>query len=230
MIKTSCENCVFRINENDIQIDCKLDRLQKFKNRGKADLQDSGYYIIDRFCNTCRDSSSFISMDQLNQEISISCTFILNGNLDNLWRLLKDVSNLEFMPQRTVVFLSRSFDRDRYLDFQNIFNSKSKQLIFKRYIEDISIESALDEICHRTDTQYYSYITDLIDGNPLEELNSLLNNDLERVVAIIKDKNSIVSTILHKRLGGNTDKCILEKIKELKETLSEEESSMIWIR
>lgn len=229
MFKTSCKKCVFNTSVNGIQTGCKLGRLEKFKAQGVAELTGD-FYTIDRFCNTCRDESSFISIEALKNEIKVSCCFIVDAINQDPWRILKNISNLKEVPIKTIVVLNSGFDREKYLDFQNIFNAMGKNLIFKRYVDkNVNFFDCVDEICSKLDTQYYSCIFNEIEDNIIEHLNKIINEDLERVLAIIKENNSIISVLLHKKLNGNKKKCIIEKLKELKNEVSEEEAKTIWL-
>jgi hypothetical protein len=55
-MKTACEYCIFATRlKNKKQRGCRLDRLDTFKEQEKAELQENGFYLIDGYCNTCRN-------------------------------------------------------------------------------------------------------------------------------------------------------------------------------
>jgi hypothetical protein len=59
-IFTSCEECVFSVYENNTQISCKLDRIEKFKSKNaeviEACSDEKEFYVIKSFCNCYRNA------------------------------------------------------------------------------------------------------------------------------------------------------------------------------
>lgn len=54
LIDTSCEGCVFRIENDNKQSGCVANRLEQWKKLNLA--TDKGeYYLIDGYCNSCRN-------------------------------------------------------------------------------------------------------------------------------------------------------------------------------
>lgn len=83
-IKTTCEHCVFRVNDSDgEQNGCKFGRLETFKMRGEAVKSgDDDFFNINRFCNYCRTEKSFVSIDKLLNETKARFSILLS--LDEL--------------------------------------------------------------------------------------------------------------------------------------------------
>lgn len=213
-INTSCEKCIFRKNnEHGVQNGCELNRLEKFIQNSEA-IKTKDYYIIHRFCNTCRDRG--YTKEEILKEVQVSCSVIVNGLNKDYWPILKSLSYQIVKPKKVFVIIDENFNRGKYNDFQTLYHDKNIQLTFKRYFDDKGFEEMVDDIVERCKTQFYIPIQDQLPENFIFNFNKLINEDLRKINAILTKNyyNSIVSCVLHKIAYGNNLKNINDKIKE----------------
>jgi hypothetical protein len=230
-IKTSCEMCIFRKNLDDgVQNGCSLDRLNIFLERGEA-RKEKDFYIIDRFCNTCRNKD--YTEESILKEVEISCTFIVYGAND-FWITLKSILKQTIKPKAVFVVFDdqKMFNKEKYKEFQEIYKNSEIQLIFKRWLEPTDYLKMIDEVVLKCNTQFYIPIKGNIDKNFIKKLNDRINYDLIPTNAYFTQNsifNSLISCSLHKMLNGNKEIPLKEKLEELVKDKSEKErSTIVW--
>lgn len=228
--KTSCEKCVFRINDSETQVGCSLGRLPIFINREEAN-KEKDYYIIDRFCNTCRDKD--YTEESILKEVEISCTFIVYG-MNDYWITLKSILKQKVKPKAVFVVFDdqKMFNKDKFKEFQEIYKNEEIQLIFKRWFEPTDYLRMIDEVVLRCKTQFYIPIKGNIDPNFIKDLNQRINYDLIPTNAYFTQEcmfNALISCSLHKMINGNNEQTVFSKLKELiKDKSEKEKSTIVW--
>lgn len=230
-IKTSCKECVFRIdNEDGNQEWCNLGRLKKFKERGEA-VQEQDYYIIDRFCNTCRNKD--YTKEAILKEVEISCTFIVYG-FNDYWITLKDILKQTIKPKAVFVVFDNQdmFNKDKFKTFQELYKNEEIALIFKRWFDPTNYEQMIDEVVQKCNTQFYIPIKDKIDKNFIEKMNYRINYEMIPTNAYFTNNsifNALISCSLHKIINGHKDEGMIEKLKILlKDKTEKERSTIVW--
>lgn len=122
-IHTSCRNCVFSIYENDTQIGCHIDYIEKFKSNGIEVLEayddNKEFFIINnKKCLGYRENSWFDENSTIEEKIkkyndSNKLHYLLIINLKNMDNksfedICSQISKLSIQPQR-IIFI-------RYID------------------------------------------------------------------------------------------------------------------
>jgi hypothetical protein len=229
-IRTSCEKCIFRINDREKQIGCSLDRLSKFIDRDEA-IQEKDYYIINRFCNTCRDKD--YTEESILKEVEISCTFIVYG-MNDYWITLKSILKQKIKPKTVFVVFDdqKMFNKEKFKEFQELYNNQDILLIFKRWLEPTNYFKMVDEVVLKCNTQFYIPIKGNIDPNFIKDLNQRINYDLIPTNAYFTQSsmfNALISCSLHKMINGNNEETVLAKLKDLvKDKPEKERSTIVW--
>lgn len=230
-IKTSCEKCVFRVNDNSgKQNSCSLGRLSKFLNREEA-REEKDYYLIDRFCNTCRDKD--YTEESILKEVEISCTFIVYG-LNDYWITLKSILKQKIKPKAVfIVFYDQQmFNREKFKEFQELYKNEEIPLIFKRWFEPTTYLKMIDEVVTKCKTQFYIPINGEIDKNFIKNMNQRINYDMIPTNAYFTQDsifNALISCSLHRMVYGNRQDPLFEKLKELvKDKPEKEKSTIVW--
>lgn len=234
-IRTLCKSCIFKIETNGVQTSCRLSRLNKFKKSGVNVYLEDNSYIIDKLCNTCRDS-----------------TWAKNKN-----NVIEEVLN-EVKPQIDYIILSHEEEQDlnkiktsidsikkQHIQYNSIIVSvkKNGNEIFKKlrtYDDKIKVNQSLlvnveglenrsvDECVRLLNGNFYTVINagEEIDINYSNYINNLINEQLENFVFIDGTDNfpSLYFSKIHKLLYGNKNQPLQEKIKFL---AKEQKSSMI---
>lgn len=223
MIKTSCKDCVFAIYNDGRQTDCYAGRLEKFPEKS---LQDDTYFIIDRFCNLCRDGSwGEVNPGTLDEQLAIARrdaqitvdAIIYHDQthtLNDLKSTINSLVNNTILPRRIVISLAdikvkpsevRMFLNGKGLQHWNI------DRLLVRMTRDEAIKHA-SRLCKST------YCTTAESGfvyptNFIEALNKMINSEMRQIV-IVEPHNSINGYICNTKLIG---KDLTEAKKEYKQ-------------
>ena len=189
MLRTSCKNCIFRINdENNIQVGCKLNRLEKFQNQNKVEKQED-YYMINRFCNTCRHEDHFKSSTEteIRKEVRVRNLVVVNCiNEGYVRNTLDSLKRQTLLP--TVIVCVFSKDQNPvsiYKQYHEIFLNLNVNFNVKKILEDITEESynhhiiqickKYEKICQFVTHTHPEYIFE--DGY-FEQIDKIINDDL----------------------------------------------------
>ena len=231
---SSCKGCHFSSTIGKTQVDCELNKIERFKEAG-AEIKDAEdgfeeFYIIDRFCSTYRDMTWGENVDdpetQVLKETSIPVNFmILHGKkatIDDLEVTLKDIASQSNKPVSVSVVVQdtsiNTFDiRHRtheYLDRTDI------GFYIITMLDDKSSElEMIDEAFQKCVNGYYTVFRSgaNVPHGFVKRINKAINIDLETVSMIYPkdDLNGLtVQCVVHKFLHGN-DKLALQKKVEI---------------
>lgn len=216
-IKTICRDCIFAECKNVdglyIQTGCKLKRLEKFIEQGKANLIKNEtefntdlkqYYEISRYCNTCRNplweerilANLKNVEDVLLEEIypTLTVVFLLNDSSEilHLHATCKKITLLQ--PDEFIVVNNSNCDRNTV---SNIIDSylKNNTILWKhikpiREYED-SLFVLLDNL-DKVDSKFILFVKNQdihkIEDSIAFKIHNSINNKLDKWV-LIKDEN-----------------------------------------
>lgn len=216
-IKTICRDCVFaeckNVDNLYIQTGCKLKRLEKFIEQGKANLIKNEtefntdlkqYYEISRYCNTCRNSlweqnvlSKLKNIDDvLLEEIypTLTVVFLLNNSSEilHLHATCKKITLLQ--PDEFIVVNNSNCDRNTV---SNIIDSylKNNTILWKNIKPVREYEDALFVLLDnldKVDSKFILFVKNQdihkIDDSITFKIHNSINNKLDKWV-LIKDEN-----------------------------------------
>jgi hypothetical protein len=227
-IRTDCMKCVFRQNDSDgVQISCELNRLSRFIKRGEAE-KEGDRYIINRFCNTCRDIDDMkkqnVSKQDVIEETKLSCCIIIDGTKSDYWDTIKSIKRQTHKPTEVYVVFKNIFDKDKFNEIKSIFDGVDIPIMFKKYYDEKEFPQMVDDVISKCKSQYYIPVLKPIEDDVIEKYNYDINVDLKKLNAVIENSyyNSFISCTLHKILNGNNDESIIDKIKYLTKESDEE--------
>lgn len=222
--KTDCQHCIFKVGDV-FQTGCKLDRLNKYKNRELTKLQSNGFYTISTFCNAFR-KQSFIEenpnknpLEEVLKQIEIRIDFIiLDFDVDKTNEIIPTIAqcNSQIVKPKKIFILTK-----RNVNYITLYN-EIKQItdipfvITKLINPALSNEDYIDQTVKRSESTFY---TTIIPGNYIpidfiQELNSIINVDLQKFIMISTQSLHLqtVQNLIHKLLLGNQGFTIKEKI------------------
>ncbi len=234
--KTTCNTCVFATwnDEYTQQIGCELGRLDKFKEKGQAELIEDkagfSYYHIKRFCSTCRDENWSKGLDNpvasVLSETKVRADIIIYDNEDspvwkeNVHKSLDGVYAQTIKPRKIIIGFYKKLGK---LDTIKIrLNNEGIRNEIVNVIKECPIVNPyFDELIRKCHSTYYILCKsgEVLEPTAIERLNHLINHDLDFVSMIEPYGESLtgltVQTLLHNTVGGNNNITIQEKIKEL---------------
>lgn len=194
MIKTSCEHCLFKKVENNIQIGCELDRLDKYEKSLVGN-----HYELNGLCNYCRNCYSKVAEAEdkiaaVKDEcrVKYSVVYMYDNNYLLLEKTLKScIGNSE--PKDFIVCVNPDIDVDiqkLYEDLNKIYN---RVIVSKSILNDDAISTYDYGIKRATgDYLYFCECGEEIDKNCINKLNSLLNDEVKDIYLIYSKNFSIV--------------------------------------
>jgi hypothetical protein len=243
---TSCEDCVFAEYDGNEQVDCKLDRLEKFQQNGATlkfdtDTDRHHYKIHDRVCIACRNNKWGTEhpkrkwIELVTKEMEIQCDFLIyidhGSDLQEIESTMHSVQQQNIKPKSITMILGHEVDSISIPEIIDILIRDAEGIPW--YVEEIKSEKALpiDQALTSCKAPYYAVFHSGYDipKDFLVKLNDALNSDLLQVIAVKPDENDngmIVSRIIHDRLLGNKESFILNKIETLAPDMLMENDSL----
>jgi len=236
-IQTSCKDCIFAVYEGMTQTGCEFNRIETFRERGtnivEAYDHDKEFFVIDRFCNRCRnqdwadeqkgDNYKDIVTEESRLQIDIFIYIDKSNTVEDIEASLTNFDELFLLP--STIILVNNNDGIKSEDLLVLIKKQKHDFKWRieRIIElDCSKLRAIDLSMKRCKSTYYSVVDagDIISQSFCQGINRLLNDELFQFSMITNGKEynkSVIQTQLHKILAGNKKRSIIEKIEELAE-------------
>ncbi len=247
--KTSCRSCIFAEIEDNTQLDCELGRLETYIQRGKAQIQNDGTYIIDTICNACR-GVTWMKQQPYNEnliasverEIQIALSFVLVSMNDDpdtilttLGQRLSNCVNQKLIAPKQIIVVIKSLNAINQ-EMYDIIADYCGDIPFKlvKIVDNTcDIDRCVDLGVQHVRSRYYcvSYLTHSIPLTLISALNNLINYEL-RSVSMIKPicgySGLVVQNMLHKIFGGNRVMPLYEKVIEAAQLQDKLDNILSW--
>ena len=242
-LTTACKSCVFANYIGKTQIDCKLGRVAKYREKGvdiieAEDLEENEFFVLEAWCNAYREQAWADQhedpLSQVKQEYKIVLGFIvlLKGEitdttsaedlLSGLVQTLEDIKKVEGSPNYVVVVNNSA------VPHFSVINKAQECL------EDSDIEYKVSDVLEKNMTDWECI--DLVFANLKNGYYSVLQSGKspkKNIISLIDDKvneeldsvgyikgydginGTTVQAVLHKFLNGHYEKTLLEKIEAI---------------
>ena len=232
---TSCEDCVFATWNDNKQVGCTLDKLNKLEANGaELKYEDNGersyYKIFKVACKTCRNKkwgSENPKKDWeslVNKQVEIQCDFLvyvdMESTLEEIENTLKSISKQIILPKKVIVIVEYLYDNSSIEEIVGLMIDKLPPEVSWHLEEMKSTTDPIDESLKASKSLYYAifYAGCSIASEFLDKLNKNINNDMIRIVAVKPNENDngmFISRKVHDTLVGNKGGFILDKIEWL---------------
>ena len=221
-IHTPCKDCIFAKYEDEhtrkTQIDCKLGRIEKFRQAGTEILEvfdenNMEFFVINgRVCNAFRNTYSSRPTEQdkgwrelIEKDIELKLTFVVMFNdessLKHLSFTIHSLVNQSIQPFKVFFVNNSKFIQDKDLHsilYQTLGNKLTWRLVsVSNKDQQISDDAAFDNIVSQISTSFYSRI-DCGAKIPLDfifKLNNALNENLERFSVLTPSSTVEILTV-----------------------------------
>lgn len=237
-IRTICRDCIFAEFTDDAvtQIGCKLGRLDKFREKGKAHpIEDENgleYYEINTFCNTCRNSewddkfSEPVERVLKEVELKVDAVIIDDTNHDN-WQediltSVRSLINQNLRPCRIVIVCYR-----KTKPVTTLRDEMDKAGIKYDIVNVLDYSSSpyalLNHGVKRCRNQFYTVVEsgDELPLDYFENINKIINDELGQF-SMIEPKEQLTGLTIQRQLHnmcqnlvGTSQMNIVELIKDL---------------
>lgn len=226
-IHTSCKNCVFAVyNEGTItQSDCKLNRLESFKQQNTEVLEvydaEKEFYVINgRVCNTFRDKNSKWAgkhegkeIATVKEEIKLKMTVMVNIVNGDIEKTAESIKNQTVKPEM-VLFINNQdnikpseIHSKLWKTLGNEVTWRITRILERNNGEHPRKERAVDVAFGQAKGTFYTLLDtgDILPSNFIESVDRALNEKLMQFV-MLKPKKGIglvVSNQVHLIIDGN---------------------------
>lgn len=194
-INTKCETCCFAITDNNKQIGCLANRLEKFKEQNKVAENENGYYVINRFCNMQRSVTNPVTVESAYNAIKSKFGIAIKFEDDAYSNVaIESCKNIQYDKDKLKISIY-SNNKDRFGRLFNEVNEFKKMGINARLFFDIIERNTEDSEKDIFQNLYgYSHLIKLnsnqfINPDFLFNINKSLNDDME--VAFTYEDNNI---------------------------------------
>ena len=197
MIKTSCEECAFKIGNP--QTDCLVGRLDKFKELNCTEF-DNGHFNILRVCNYhVKDGSSGFDLLELEQKVRqrhrLKVDFLVFLPHEKVLTLLSSVNRWSFKPNKITV-VNNKFDRKVNDEYNKVYPVEVNSSFLEK-------NKTIDQLVNKSKAHYYAVIdNELPEESLLVGMDKAINQDLVQFL-MVKGSVKCYQNYIHRTLDGN---------------------------
>lgn len=239
-VVTSCKDCKFSIYSDKTQTGCEFDLLKKYKDAGIAIQEcydeEKEFSVVNRICMYSRNKSSTCSKEQVIEDVKIKYQVILilkDDNIDDFSSCLDSVINQDIPPQHITVVRKFDVNTKPFKITKLLFRSGIKWRYEDCQDTEFSQGDLIDSCIDSVVFPYYVVLTGnkKLSRNFSNRLNFMINEKFTKFSYLRGNNIDIVTTIFHKKLGGNAFMPLIEKIKNekgLENTVLEMKDCDLW--
>lgn len=217
-ITTECKTCLFNIKDSDVQIGCRLNRLDKFENKEFVENN----YVIQRFCNGYRpqvwaddineivpvhDIDTLVDIAREEMILPINYVISFNEDIETLKKTLVSISKINnFHPRSRLVVINRKveYNEEIYdLITNSVFNKSKVFLIF--LFENVE---ELDQAAKNFVGGVVAYVKSGYEfpQNFHDKIYKYINEDMKIVHYVYDETKTMFFAGVFKTMGGNLAK------------------------
>ena len=221
MIKTTCRECIFRLNDDDgNQNGCYLGKLEKYIDKNNTD-KENDYYVINGLCNTCRNSPKFSDLDddaKFAQENNTTEFYIFFDCLDTNTIPTESIEELKLSNYKNItahfVFDNIKFT-DTYKRIKELvdgkFSFKISKLTSKEVLNEL-VYSCISNLEKRCFIGFSDGVNN-IDYSVFKKIEEKINKDLDSLVCYVDESmvmvyNNILSLFFKEEKELDLDKIV----------------------
>lgn len=243
--QTLCKDCIFAVynNENTQQVDCKLGRLEKYRELGclvDAKEKETGrmsYVIDNRVCMACRNhkwlemkeyadapEDEWESLVKKEMAIQYQAIVFYDSTEEDLKKTVLSLANQSIKPKK-IIIVSRAGigETAKFVEWlAPSLDDENQPIEWK--VQNIlnptfSNEECIDLIQSVGPRQYYSVFNSGLEIPPdiFSQVNELITEEMLQFAMISPNSSgdgAIVPSFVHKYYSGNSEKLLKNKIEE----------------
>ncbi len=197
MPMTICRDCIFAIWEDNEQIGCQFDRIEKFEENGAEIIgQDDGikrYFLIHgRFCTACRNEDwgkkyarrRWIREveDFIKLKVDVIIRVFDDHTIDDIKKTMESAINQRLKPLSVMIVIDPDYNQTETIDIVDSIRYESR---IPWRVESIPIEKA----ARIGKGSYYAVFNAgyEIPFTFLDSINKAINEDMKQFVVILGD-------------------------------------------
>lgn len=213
-VKTTCKDCYFAIRLGEEQVACELGRLQKFIDENSAIKEDSGWYSINRMCNTARskewaDRQIGDKKSAVLREVQVSVDIVINCidtevDIIKISQTVKScLRSFEIKPVKIIIAI-RNLEFNKYtelnLALSDILGDTIPLQIIRIINVELTKEEALDTALKRSSSFFFCIMKsgDILRNDLLTSVDKAMNQDLKRFIIVKDGETTLVANNLYR--------------------------------
>ena len=223
-LTTACKSCVFANYIGKTQIDCKLGRIKKYREKGvdiieAEDLEENEFFVLEALCNAYREQDWADQHEDIFAQVEKEYITLL-GFVVILGTGTSEVNgspsyvvivNNSPVPHFDVINQAQECLEDSDIEYKvsNVLESNVTDL------------ECVDLVFSGLKNGYYSILKAgklPVSNDMIDLINNKVNKDLDSI-AYIKGYDGVngvtVQAVMHKFLNGNYGKTLLQKIEAI---------------
>ena len=243
-LTTACKSCVFANYIGKTQIDCKLGRIKKYREKGvdiigAEDLEENEFFVLEAWCNAYREQDWADQHEdifaQVEKEYITLLGFVVilgtgtsaKGNekslLSDLHKTLEGIKEVNGSPSYVVIVNNSPVPHfDVINQAQECLEDSDIEYKVSNVLEsNVTDLECVDLVFSGLKNGYYSILKAgklPVSNDMIDLINNKVNKDLDSI-AYIKGYDGVngvtVQAVMHKFLNGNYGKTLLQKIEAI---------------
>ena len=192
-VLTSCQHCVFSINENQTQVGCKWNRLEQ-TTYTEAYNDEGEFYVVDGLCNLRREEE--VDEEQFNKEIALSFLVIINLNSVPSIKAKNVKIDYKYKDKLEMHIVGHSTKHKEIIKLKNKLNCTAHVTDYSDYV--------INRIIEKTRASYVCVVedSDLVDLNCI---NNKINKKHQKPIYEKYDGCTYISHLAYHVMFSNTD-------------------------
>lgn len=210
-MKTKCNKCIFAITNPEVQTGCKLDRIQKYIDKGKAELNEDNYYTINGLCIACRDAkSASIYNDPVKdvlKEISPKITSLVDCT--DSFNEEKITKIIESGIDQIILYFHKDKVSSYFKKMNELVSGTHVQFKITNFLEQ------KPEVYHNFSSVIGNYIlVGVLTKEEVDKFRELIVKDVKSIILFHKDnENYIIQSLVYQYRSQDIEE-ILNFVKE----------------
>lgn len=203
---TSCKDCVLAVYENNTQVSCFADRIDKVEYVEAYD-NDKEFYVVERFCNYYRDNKEIYvnngvpNIEKIKSECRVTFDLLIScNNIDNEYEekikkiieTTKDAYDINKVKIHFLYTIGTKENLDRIKKLQSFVPDSS--------VSYYSNQLFFHTLLLKSIKSYHLFITkeNVPDHDILNKINNLVNEQLKKLILIENNGVKVISNLAYK--------------------------------
>jgi hypothetical protein len=223
MIQTSCKDCVFAIWKENVQVGCKLNKIDLLAKHGakltqEKDETSGRHYVVinDRICMACRNSEWAKNHKKHSLEIAVRvemtvrCDVVIpideSYTLEEIEHTINSIKNQELLPASILVCIYQEGIRPSQiipLLKGNYFAWKTEYVIQRNRVKEDKFKrgTAVETVLRHGSAPFYCVVPpgEILERDFLANIDKEISDNGERFLLIMPEDGSLWNKIVVQR-------------------------------
>lgn len=193
-----CNNCVFKVTDDGVQVGCKAERLQTFIDNKAAEKKDN-YYELTQFCNLYRNNECVLEEERAKiMPLFGIVIYHKDQTMQDLEKTVESIMDLDYPSEKIKVVISVDKVPKSHIDpYLNITNTLKKRFRAVELVINFSEDQAIkDTECFKRLAQasYFVKINSglTFDRQVFRSIDERINKDMKKIIMFESSSATII--------------------------------------